>query len=76
MTTPMTDAERDAYWSERAHIHALEEFLDGAEPLHDSSDDPTPTHRLRLDMNGATPLSEVDLEESAARAARWLQGES
>lgn len=69
---PLTDEQ----WAEKIKANYLEEFLDGAEPLEDSSYDvtPTPTHRLRLDMNGATPLSEVDLAESARRAAQWLHG--
>jgi hypothetical protein len=65
-------------WREKIDRLYAEERLDGAPPLdvpEVQQDNATPTHRLRLDMNGATPPSEVDVEESARRAAAWLNGE-
>ena len=65
----------DEQWAEKIAACYAEEFLDGAEPLKNSSD-VTPTHRLRLDMNGATPERKVDVVESARRAAQWLSGDA
>jgi len=60
----------DEQWRERVQRCYLEE---GTDPSDLSENELVPVG-LRLDQNGATPLSEGDVEESARRAAQWLAG--